>query len=103
VVSAQILLKGDMLQPLYPLAQRMFLVGLPEKTRVVEAGSQHALMPMPDDALGIAVSIQHREKMGKQFAISIFNREIFLMVTHDRDQYFLRQFQKFPVKAAQYR
>ena len=92
-----------MLQPLYPFPQGMFLIGLPEKPRVVEARPQNAFMPMANDALGIAVSIQHREKMRKQFAISIFNSKIFLMVTHDRDQYFLRQFEKFPVKAAQYR
>ena len=80
----------------------MFLIGLPEKTRVVEAGPQHALVPMPDDALRIAVSIQHREKMGKQLATGIFDREIPLMVTHDRDQDFLWQFQEFRIEGPQY-
>src|SRR5207237_2503981 len=94
--------KCDMLQPLYAFTQRMFLIGLPEKARVVEAGPQHTLMSVADDALRIAVRIQHREKMGEQFAMGILDREIFLIVTHDRDQYFLRQFQKFPVEAPQH-
>ena len=47
-VAAQVFLEGDGLQHLHALAQRNFLVGLPEEARVVEAGAQHALVAVPN-------------------------------------------------------
>ena len=89
-----------MLQQLDAFPQRVFLIRLPEKTRVVEPRPQYTLMSMPDDALRITISIQHRQKIGGQLAIRIFHRKILLVVTHDRDQYFLRQFQEFRVETS---
>ena len=98
VVAAQIFLKGDVLEQLYPFSQRNFLIRLPEETRIVETCSQHALMPMPNDAFGIAIGVQNGKKMRRQLAIGVLDSEILLVVAHHCDQHFFRQFQKFTIK-----
>ena len=100
VIAAKIFLEGDVLQPRNPLAQRMLLVGLPEKACVVEAGAQHTLVAMTNQPVGIAVRIQHRQKIRQQVAIRPFDSKIFLVVPHHRDQNFLRKLKKFRFKAA---
>ena len=79
----------------------MFLVGLPKETRIVETGSQHAFVSVPDNAVGIAVGIQDRQKMREQLAAGVLDREIFLVIAHHRDQDFLRQLQKFGIETSQ--
>ena len=101
VIAAQIFLESDILQPLHSLPQRMLLVGLPEEARIVETGPQHAFMAVSYDAVGIAVGIQHGEKMWKELAAGVFNRKIFLMIAHHGDQNFLGQFEKLRIEAAE--
>src|SRR4029077_1464669 len=88
-------------QPLCPLAQGMLLVSLPEKTGVVETRPQHPFMAVADDALRIAIGVQDSEKVRQQFMLRIFDGKILLMVTHHRDQDFLRQLQELGIKIAQ--
>ena len=101
VIAAQVFLEGHVLEPDRALAQGMLLIGLPEEARIVEAGTQHAFMSVANDALRIAIGVQHGEKMRQQLAARIFDGKIFLMIAHDRDQNFLGQFQKFGIEAAQ--
>ena len=101
VIAAQVFLEGHCLQQINALIERGLLVGLPEKSRIVEARPQHPLVAMPDQSLGIAVGIQHRQEMRQQLAAGIFHRKIFLMVAHHRDQHFFRQGQKFLVEISQ--
>ena len=88
-------------QQIQPLQQRALLIRLPEKSRIVEARPQHALVAVPDQSLRIAIGIQHREKMRQQLMVRIFKRKIFLMVAHHRDQHFFRQRQKLRIEAAE--
>ena len=76
----------------------MLLVSLPEEAGVVEACPQHALVAVPDDAVGIAVGIQHGQKMRREVAPGIFDRKVLLVVAHDRDQNFFRQLEKFGIE-----
>ena len=101
VVAAQVFLEGHVLEPRDPLAQRMLLVGLPEEAGVVEAGPQHALVAVANEAVGIAVGVQHSQKVRRELALGVFDRKILLVVAHDRDQNFFRQLQKFGIEAAQ--
>ncbi len=57
---------------------------------------------MADDgrAGSVDLSVQHGQKVGRQCPVSIFHREIFLVVTHDGDQNLLRQRQVFRLKVA---
>ena len=90
VVAAQVLLKRHVLEQFHPLAQGNFLICLPEKSRIVEAGPQHAFVAVTNYALGVAIGIQHREKVGGQFAARILHRKILLVIAHDRNQHFFR-------------
>ena len=79
----------------------MFLVGLPEKSCVVEARSQNTLMAVTNDAVRITVSIQHRQKVRQQFVIAVFDCKIFLVITHHRDQNFFWKREVFGIEAAE--
>src|SRR5207237_7197660 len=79
----------------------MFLVGLPEKSCVVEESSQNTLMDVTNDAVRITVSIQHRQKVRQQFVIAVFDCKIFLVITHHRDQNFFRKREVFGIEAAE--
>src|SRR5207244_2590406 len=79
----------------------MFLVGLPEKSCVVEARSQNTLMAVTNDAVRITVSIQYRQKVRQQFVIAVFDCKIFLVIAHHRDQNFFRKREEFGIKAAE--
>ena len=80
----------------------MLLVGLPEKSRVVEARPQHTFMPVANDPLRISIGIQHRQEVRLQFVISIFNRKIFLVIAHHCDQNFLRKAKEIRIEATEY-
>ena len=101
VVAAQVFLEGHRLQHLHALAQRDLLIGLPEEARVVEAGAQHALIAMTNEAVGIAVGVEHGEEMRQQLAVGIFQRKVFLVVAHHGDQNFIGKREKFGIEAAQ--
>ncbi len=83
------------------LAQRTLLVGLPEEARVVEAGAQHALVAVADDARRIALGVEHGQKMRRQPAARVLHREIFLVVAHHGDQHFFRQLEEFAIEVAE--
>ena len=57
VVTAEIFLEGHMLEQFQPVAQRLFLVRLPEEARVVEARPQNALIPMLDGTVAVSIRI----------------------------------------------
>src|SRR5882724_4857440 len=79
----------------------MLLVSPPEEAGVVKARPQNSLVPMADDAIGVAVRVEHGQKMRRQTAPGILHSKIFLMITHDRDQNFFRQLQKLRIEGAQ--
>ena len=78
----------------------MLLIGPPEEPSIVEAGAQHAFVAVTNQALRIAVRIQHGEKIRQQFAFRVLDCEIFLMISHYRHQHLFRKVQKFAIKAA---
>ena len=100
-VAAKVFLEGDRLQHLDAVAQRDLLIGVPEEARVVEAGAQHALVAVADQAVGIAVGVQHGEEVRQQLAVGVFEREVLLVIAHHRDQHFVGQREKFGIEAAQ--
>ena len=58
-------------------------------------------MPGTHQALGISGQIDHREKMRRQFPAPLFDREILLVVAHDRCQDFAWDRLVAGVKASQ--
>ncbi len=86
-----------------PLVERNLLIVIPKEAGIVEAGAQNSLIAMADDghASRFDLGIQNREEMGRQGVLVILECEVFLMVTHDRDQNFFRQRQVFRLKVAQ--
>ena len=86
-VAAQVLLEGHDLQHFDAIAQRDLLVGVPEEARVVEAGTQDALVAVANQAVGIAVGIEHGEEVRQQVALGVFEREVLLVVAHHGDQH----------------
>ena len=56
---------------------------------------------MADQPIGIAVGVEHRQKVRRQLAGGVFDREIFLMVAHHRDQHFFRQREILLIEAAE--
>ena len=101
-VAAKIPLECDRLEFLYSLLQRNLLVIVPEEAGVVKAGAQDSLVAVADDghSLGIDFGIQHRQEMGRQCMLLIFEREVFLMITHHGDQNFFGQSQVLGLKVA---
>ncbi len=100
-VAAQVFLEGDRLQHLDAVAQRNLLIGVPEEAGVVEAGAQHALVAVANQAIGIAAGVEHGEKMRQQLAVGIFQREIFLVIAHHRHQDFIGQRKVFRIEIAE--
>ena len=66
------------------------LIDVPEKPRVVEPRSQHALVAVLDEAFGIAAGVHHRHEIGREFSRSGLDRKIFLMMAHHGRQHFRR-------------
>ena len=83
------------------LAQRLLLIRLPEESSVVETRAQYPLVAMPDNAGGITIRVQYREKVRSQLSLRVFHREILLMIPHDGHQHFLRQLEELWIKASQ--
>ena len=94
-------MKRDVRQIGNAIRQLLFLVRFPKESCVVESRSQHALVAQPNESLRITVGIQHRQKMRREFSVCIFNRKIFLVIAHHRDQNFLRQREKLRIKRSQ--
>ena len=53
---------------------------------VGKAGAQDALVPGPDEALGIFGEVDDRKEMRGQIAVAFLQREVFLVIAHDGDQ-----------------
>ena len=86
-----------------PVVERNLLIVIPKEAGIVEAGAQNSLVAVANDghAFRVDLGIQNREKMRCQRVLVILEREVFLMVTHDRDQNFFRQRQVLGLKVAE--
>ena len=84
-VAAQVFLEGHGLEHLDAIAERDFLVGVPEETGIVEAGAEDTLVAVADEAVGIAVGVQDGEEVRRELAVGVFEREVLLVVAHDGD------------------
>src|SRR5579864_822698 len=103
MVVPKIFLEGHGLEHRHPVLERSLLVGVPEELRVIEAGAQHAFVAVADQPVRVTISVEHGEKMRRQFAGSVLDRKVLLMIAHDGHQYFFRQREKLRIKVAQYR
>ena len=101
VIAPQVFLESYVLQPRHALSERTLLVRLPEEFCIIESRPQHTLVAMPNQALRIAICIQHGQKVWQQLACGIFQRKIFLMIAHYGDQHFFRQLEVLSIKTAQ--
>ena len=99
-VATQLRLVGDFFEQRQAVAQWNLLVGVPEKFGIGKACPQHALVPMPNHSITVAVNIQHGNKPRLQVPLLVFHREIFLVVPHYRNQDFARQREESLLKAA---
>jgi hypothetical protein len=80
--------------------ERLLLIGLPEEAGVVEARAQHPLVAALHEAFGVGGDIHDRDETRRELAMSVFHREIFLMVAHHRDQHLFGQRQELRVETA---
>ena len=96
----QFRLKGYVGQVLDPFAQRLLLIGIPEKAGVVEAGAKDGFVAVDNQTLGIAIGIADRDELRREIAIRRFDREVSLMDAHHGGEHFLRQVEKLCVKLA---
>jgi len=102
-VAAELLLEGDRLEHGHAIFQRELLIGVPEETGIVEAGAQNTLIAVAHDgfAFGVCDGVKHGEKVRREFAVSIFNGEILLVVAHDGDEDFLGESKELAVKVSE--
>src|SRR5713101_6031236 len=101
IAAAEVFLKRNRLQHLHAAGEWDFLISVPEKTGVIEAGTKHAFIAMANQTAGVALRVEYGKKVWRQRAASIFHGEIFLMIAHHGDQHFFRQRKKLLVKAAE--
>ena len=103
IVTAELLLEGDRLEHGHAILERELLIGIPEEARVIEAGTQNALIAVAHDgfALGVGHRVEHGEEMGREFSAGVFHREVLLVVAHDGDQNLLGKSEKLAVKASE--
>ena len=100
-VAAQVFLESHGLQHVNAIAQRDFLIGVPEEAGIVEAGAQHAFVAVANQAVRISISVEHREKVRRQLSVGVFEREVLLVIAHDGDQNFGGQREKFGIEVAE--
>ncbi len=84
------------------LCERNALIKLPEKAGIVKAGSQNALVSVADDVLASVRGrgVEDCEEVRCEIACGILNGEVILVVPHNRNKDFLREFQVLGVEAA---
>ena len=58
-------------------------------------------MPWRIKPVRVGSRVEHRQEVGQQFPIRIFDGEIFLVVAHHRDQHFFGQIEKLGIEAAE--
>ena len=99
-VAAEFGLEGDVGEVGLASGKRFLLVGFPEEAGVVEARPQDAFVAAAHEALGVARDVHHGDEGGRQFAIGILHREVFLVVPHDGNQHLFGEFQEPRIEAA---
>ena len=58
-------------------------------------------LPWRNEAVGIAVGVQHREEVRRSLPFGVFQREVLLVIAHHRDQHFFGKREKFGIEAAE--
>ena len=99
-VAAEAGLVGDLGELGQIVGEPTFLIGRPEKLGVGEARAKNAFVAGGDEAFGVFGEIDDSQELGRQFPILVFEREVLLMVAHDRDEDFVRQSEELFVEAA---
>jgi hypothetical protein len=87
-IAAELGLEGHVGEIGLAIGERLFLIGLPEEARVVEAGTQDALVATADEALGVAGDIHYGDELRGQFSFRVLDGEIPLVVPHHRNENF---------------
>ena len=93
-IAAKTGLIGNTLELRQIVGEPTFLVGLPKEPCVGKAGTEHALVPGADNALGVFVRVDDGQELRCEFPVFFLDRKVFLMVPHDRDQDLIRQIQE---------
>ena len=99
-VTSEPALVGNVRKLRQVVGEPTLLIRFPEKLRVGKACTQHTLMSRPHQPLRVFVEIYHRKKIRRQPPAASFERKIFLMVAHHRDQNLVRQREKIRIKIA---
>ena len=71
--------------------ERHLAIGIPEETRISQAGRQHALVIARDDLLVAGVGVRHHEEGRLQTPRVVYDRKVVLMMDHRRRQHFFRK------------
>ena len=99
-ITSEPALVGNVRELRQVVGEPTLLIRLPEKLRVRKARTQHSLVSRPHQPLRVFVEIYHREKIRCQPPAASFQRKIFLMVAHHRNQNLIRQRQKIRIEIA---
>ena len=103
VIAAQILLEGHRFQHFDAFGERNLLVDGPEESCVVESCAEDPFVAVADDLVGVlaGLGVQNGEKVRREFALRVFDGEVFLVVAHDRDQNLFGKGEIFGLEAAE--
>ncbi len=80
--------------------QLLLLIDVPEEASVVETCFEHPLIPVLDDALGVAAGVHDGHEVRREFSGFGFDGEIFLVMPHHRGEHFGRQFEISRIEVA---
>ena len=97
-LAAQLVVINHLTEPIHTGSQRFLTVLVKEKLGVGQARAHHALVAADDEAGVIGTDVADHQKLVRQLACRVQQREVFLVGLHREDQAFLRHVEEFLVK-----
>ena len=97
---AQAFLEGNSFQLLQTVSQGLLSVFIKEELSIAQTSTQHALITMSNDIQMLLAAITHGDEFVQQRAVLSQNREVTLVLTHRRNNAFLRQSQELILEIA---
>ena len=99
-LGAELVVINHFVQAVDAGSQRLFTVLVKEEFGIGQPRPHHALVAANDGGGICRADVAHHQKLMRQLASSVEQREVFLIRLHGQDQAFLRHVEKFFFKAA---
>ena len=97
---AQAFLEGNGFQLLQTVSQGLLSVFIKEELSIAQTSTQYALITVSNDIQMLLAAITHGDEFVQQRAVLSQHREVTLVLTHRRNNAFLRQSQELILKIA---